>query len=337
MNILLTGGTGYIGSHTAVVASNAGHRVVLLDNLSNSSAVVVERIGKIVNQQPMLEIVDILDTEAVKNVLRRNAIETVIHFAGLKAVGESVSLPLDYFHNNLSGTISLLQAMSETGVKRLIFSSSATVYGQPQYLPLDESHPTSVTNPYGRTKLHIEEILGDLAVSDPSWRIAILRYFNPVGAHDSGLIGEDPNGVPNNLMPYIARVAAGRLPILNIWGDDYLTLDGTGVRDYIHVMDLAKGHLAALNSLDNTEKPCDIFNLGNGIGISVLQMVTTFMTVTGCSVPYQISARRNGDIAKSWADVSKARQQLGWSATRNLEEMCTTSWRFAQVNNSRFR
>jgi len=336
MNILLTGGAGYIGSHAAVVLVNAGHNVVLLDKLYNSRAAVVDRIGDIAGRRPMLEICDVLDTKGVQCVLSRHGIDTVVHFAGFKAVADSFLMPLEYFYNNTAGTLSLLRAMDAIGVKRLVFSSSATVYGPPQYLPLDETHPKGVTNPYGRTKLQCEEILSDLAASDPTWRIAILRYFNPVGAHVSGLIGEDPSGIPNNLMPYIAGVAAGKLPLLNIWGNDYLTPDGTGVRDYIHVMDLAEGHLAAIDSLDCAEKPCDIFNLGTGQGVSVMEMVNTFKAVTGCRVPYQIAARRNGDVAECWADVSKARQILGWRAKTDLAEMCASVWSFVQYNSSTF-
>lgn len=328
MNILLTGGTGYIGSHTAVVLQQAGHQVVLLDNLSNSQAEVADRIGRITGTRPALEVVDVLDTVRVRMALRSYRIDAVVHFAGLKAVGESVAQPLAYYHNNVAGSLSLLRAMSEEGVRQLVFSSSATVYGQPQRLPLDEGHPTGATNPYGRTKLHIEQMLCDLAASRPEWRIAILRYFNPVGAHDSGLIGEDPNGIPNNLMPYIARVAAGRLPHLNIWGNDYPTPDGTGIRDYIHVMDLAEGHLAALQHLPQQTQACEVFNLGTGCGTSVLEMVRVFERASGRPVPYRIAARRPGDVAACWADPTKAQQVLGWRATRTLEEMCASAWRF---------
>ena len=330
MNILLTGGTGYIGSHTAVVLQQAGHRVVLLDNLSNSRAEVAERIGRITGQRPPLEVADVLDTVRVRLTLRHYDIDAVIHFAGLKAVGESVAQPLAYYHNNVAGTVSLLRAMAEEGVRRLVFSSSATVYGQPQYLPLDEAHPTGATNPYGRTKLHIEQMLRDLAASDPAWRIAILRYFNPVGAHDSALIGEDPSGIPNNLMPYIARVAAGRLPLLRIWGNDYPTPDGTGVRDYIHVMDLAEGHRAALDHLQHGEQACDVFNLGTGCGTSVLEMVRAFEQASGRAVPYRIAARRPGDVAACWADPTKAQKVLGWRAKRTLHDMCASAWAFAR-------
>ncbi|MEW6694027.1 MAG: UDP-glucose 4-epimerase GalE [Pseudomonadota bacterium] len=329
MNILLTGGLGYIGSHTAVVLQGAGHRVFLLDNLSNSRLDVAERIGRITGTPPVVDVADVLDTIRVRMMLRHHRIQAVIHFAGLKAVGESVEQPLAYFHHNVAGTISLLRAMADEGVRQLVFSSSATVYGQPQRLPLAEDHPTRATNPYGRTKLHIEAMLQDLAASDPAWRIAILRYFNPVGAHDSGLIGEDPNGIPNNLMPYIARVAAGQLPHLNIWGDDYPTADGTGVRDYLHVMDLAEGHRAALDHLGRTHQPCDIFNLGTGQGTSVLQMVRAFEQASGRPIPYRIAARRPGDVAACWADPTKAQQVLGWRATRTLHDMCASAWGFA--------
>ena len=328
INILLTGGLGYIGSHTAVVLQQAGHHVVLLDNLANSRMDVADRIGRITGQRPPLEVADVLDTAHLITLLRAHRIDAVIHFAGLKAVGESVAQPLAYYHNNVAGTVSLLRAMAEQGVKRLVFSSSATVYGQPQYLPLDEAHPTGATNPYGRTKLHIEQMLQDLAASDPAWSIAILRYFNPVGAHDSGLIGEDPNGIPNNLMPYIARVAAGRLPQLHIWGNDYPTPDGTGVRDYIHVMDLAEGHRAALDHLAHSGQPCNVFNLGTGQGTSVLQMVRAFEQASGRAVPYTIAARRPGDVAACWADPTLARQTLGWQATRSLHDMCDSAWRY---------
>lgn len=328
MNILLTGGTGYIGSHTAVVLAQAGHRVVLLDNLCNSQASVAERIGRITGHIPLLEVCDVRNTDRVRAVLRQHAIQAVVHFAGLKAVGESVQQPLMYFDANVGGAISLLQAMQTEGVRKLVFSSSATVYGQPQYLPLDEAHPTGATNPYGRTKLHIEEMLQDLAASDDSWRIAILRYFNPVGAHESGLIGEDPNGAPNNLMPYIARVAAGKLPHLNVWGNDYPTPDGTGVRDYIHVMDLAEGHRAALDHLVQTTQACDVFNLGTGQGYSVLDMVQAFEKATGHTVPLQMAARRPGDVASCYADSRKATTIIGWQARQSLAQMCASAWAF---------
>ncbi|WP_334134010.1 UDP-glucose 4-epimerase GalE [Tepidimonas sp.] len=330
MNILLTGGLGYIGSHTAVVLAQAGHRVVLLDNLSNSRLEVADRLAHILGERPPTEVADVLDTVRLQLILQHHRIDAVVHFAGLKAVGESVAQPLAYFHNNVAGTISLLRAMAPTGVRLLVFSSSATVYGQPQRLPLSESHPTGVTNPYGRTKLHIEQMLQDLAASDPTWRIAVLRYFNPVGAHDSGLIGEDPNGIPNNLMPYIARVAVGWLPVLNVWGNDYPTPDGTGVRDYIHVMDLADGHRAALDHLAHLTQPLEVFNLGTGSGTSVLEMVAAFEAASGRHVPYCIAARRPGDVAACWADPTKAQRVLGWRATRTLHDMCASAWRFMQ-------
>ena len=331
MNILLTGGTGYIGSHTAVVLAEAGHRPVLLDNLSNSSADVVDRLAQITGTRfPFIE-GDIRDTALLRRVLADEGIGAVVHFAGLKAVGESVEQPLRYYDNNVGGTISLLQAMDETGVGTLVFSSSATVYGQPAYLPLDEVHPTGATNPYGRTKLHIEEMLAELAASGTNWRIACLRYFNPVGAHASGLIGEDPNGIPNNLMPYIARVAGGRLPFLNVFGDDYPTPDGTGVRDYIHVMDLAEGHRAAIDFLAGSAGAgWHAFNLGTGCGYSVLDMVRAFEQASGRPVPYRIAPRQPGDVAACYAKADKAADQLAWRALRSLDDMCASTWHFQQ-------
>ncbi len=329
MNILLTGGTGYIGSHTATVLADAGHQVVLYDNLSNSSADVVDRLQEITGQRmPFIE-GDVRDVALLTDTLRQHDIDSVIHFAGLKAVGESVEKPIEYYANNVQGTINLLQAMRDAGVKRLVFSSSATVYGDPQYLPLDEEHPTSATNPYGRSKLQIEEILADVAVSDPEWRIACLRYFNPVGAHDSGLIGEDPNDIPNNLMPFVAQVAVGKLPRLNVFGDDYPTKDGTGVRDYIHVMDLAEGHLAALEYLQEAAG-WHAINLGTGQGYSVLDMVKAFEQSCGREVPYAITERRPGDIATCYALPEKARKTLGWAARRGLKDMCDSTWKFQQ-------
>lgn len=326
MNILLTGGTGYIGSHTAVVLAEAGHHVVLYDNFCNSQPDVVQRLEKITGQPITLVEGDVRDTDLLTETLKAHSIGAMIHFAGLKAVGESVAKPIDYYANNVQGTISLLQAMQAADVKTVVFSSSATVYGDPQYLPIDEEHPTSATNPYGRSKLHIEEILADVAKSDAKWRIACLRYFNPVGAHDSGLIGEDPCGIPNNLMPYVAQVATGALPYLNIFGNDYPTLDGTGVRDYIHVMDLAEGHLAALNYLSTRHSALSTFNLGTGQGTSVLEMVKAFETASGKPVPYQIVPRRSGDIATCYAKADKAAKQLGWRANRTLEVMCASTW-----------
>ena len=325
MNILLTGGAGYIGSHTAVVLSQAGHEVVLLDNFCNSNPSVLERLQKILGKAlPSIE-ADIRDTDVVEKVLREYKIDAVIHFAGLKAVGESVANPVLYYANNVQGSISLLQAMQNVGVKTLVFSSSATVYGEPQHLPIDENHPTGATNAYGRSKLHIEEILRDVANSDAEWKIICLRYFNPVGAHESGLIGEDPQGVPNNLMPYIAQVASGMLPHLHVYGNDYPTPDGTGVRDYIHVVDLAEGHLAALSHLErNTE--FDIFNLGMGKGYSVLEVVSAFEDACQVTIKYNITKRRIGDVASCYGRVDKAERLLGWKALKTINEMCITAW-----------
>lgn len=334
MNVLLTGGTGYIGSHTAVVLVEAGHSVVLYDNLSNSSRDVVRRVEQITGQDiPFVE-GDIRDTSLLIDVIRKHNIGAVAHFAGLKAVGESVAKPIEYYACNVQGSISLLQAMQETAVKSLVFSSSATVYGDPSYLPIDELHPTSATNPYGRSKLHIEEMLFDVACSDDSWRIACLRYFNPVGAHDSGLIGEDPQGIPNNLMPFIANVATGKLPVLNIFGDDYPTPDGTGVRDYIHVLDLAAGHLAALSYLENN-RGWQAINLGTGKGYSVLDMVQAFEKASGQAVPYKIAPRRPGDVASCYAQADKAVSKLNWRACRTLEEMCQSTWNWQRGNSKR--
>jgi len=336
MNILLTGGMGYIGSHAAVVLTEAGHKVVLYDNLSNSKSTVLDRLETITGKRLTFIEGDVRDTPKLKQTLADHKIDSVIHFAGLKAVGESVEKPIDYYENNVTGTISLLRAMHTANIKNIVFSSSATVYGDPQYLPLDEQHPTSATNPYGRSKLQIEEILADVAKSDPEWRILCLRYFNPVGAHGSGLIGEDPNDITNNLMPYIAQVASGKLPHLNIFGDDYNTKDGTGVRDYIHVMDLAEGHLAALNQLDKLQTDSGhlkTYNLGTGTGYSVLEMVQAFEQVSGKTIPYQITNRRPGDIATCYAKVDNSNQQLNWRAKRGLDEMCHSTWNF-QKNTS---
>ena len=325
MAILLTGGTGYIGSHTAAVLVQAGHEVVLLDNLSNSRRDVVDRLRQITGRAlPFVE-ADVRDRARVAEVLREHGCTAVIHFAGLKAVGESVQEPLAYFDTNVGGTIALLQAMQDARVSSIVFSSSATVYGEPQHLPLDEAHPTSAANPYGRTKLHIEEMLADLCRSDPAWRVACLRYFNPAGAHDSGLIGEDPNGIPNNLMPYIAKVASGELPSLGVFGNDYPTPDGTGVRDYIHVIDLAEGHAAALSFLQR-ESGWHAINLGTGRGYSVLEMLRAFEQACGHSIGYEFKARRPGDVASCYADPAKASAVLGWRASRGIEEMCQSTW-----------
>lgn len=330
MNILLTGGTGYIGSHAAVVLAQAGHTVVLYDNLSNSRADVAERVNRIVGGAVHLIRGDVRETELLRQVLREQAIGAVVHFAGLKAVGESVANPLDYYEHNVKGTLSLLQAMRETGVRTLVFSSSATVYGEPRYLPIDEAHPTGATSPYGRSKLHIEQMLADLVASDSSWRVACLRYFNPVGAHESGLIGEEPSGTPNNLMPYVAQVASGRREVLNVYGDDYPTPDGTGVRDYIHVMDLVEGHLMALDYLRGQTGWLAV-NLGTGRGHSVLEMVRAFEAASGRPVPCKVVARRPGDVAACYASAEKARTMLGWQARRGLTEMCLSTWRW-QLN-----
>lgn len=331
MNILVTGGAGYIGSHTCVELLEAGHRVVVLDNLCNSSRISLERVATITGKQALFIEGDVRNRDTLEQLFSRQEIDAVIHFAGLKAVGESVQQPLTYYQNNISGTLTLLESMAEAGVKCLVFSSSATVYGEPESLPISEDAACSASNPYGRSKLIIEEMLRDLMVADGSWNISILRYFNPVGAHASGLIGEDPRGTPNNLMPYIAQVASGRLAQLSVFGGDYPTLDGTGVRDYIHVVDLARGHLAALNKL--TEVPGLLtHNLGTGRGYSVLEMVHAFEQASGRQVSYRIVDRRPGDIAACYADPSRAWSELGWRAERGLAQMCQDSWRWQCAN-----
>ena len=329
--ILVTGGAGYIGSHTCVELLNAGHDVTVLDNFCNSQLEALERVQRITGKKPALVEGDIRDGKTLVQTLQRSRASAVIHFAGLKAVGESVEKPLAYYDNNVVGTMRLLQAMDECKVKTLVFSSSATVYGDPQQLPLSEQHPLSATNPYGQTKLVIENMLRDLYRSDPSWRLSILRYFNPVGAHSSGLIGEDPSGTPNNLMPFVAQVAVGRRDFLNVWGTDYATPDGTGVRDYIHVVDLALGHLKALERLQ-LYKECLAINLGTGVGYSVLDMVHAFEQASGKSVPYRIGPRRAGDIASCYADPSQALALLGWRAERGLQDMCADAWRWQKNN-----
>lgn len=325
--IFVTGGAGFIGSHTVVELLNAGQEVTVFDNFCNSQPDVLARVGSISGKQPTLIEGDIRDASALTAALRSSGATAVIHFAGLKAVGESVQKPLDYYDNNVVGTVRLLQAMDECDVKTLVFSSSATVYGDPQRLPLTEDHPLSATNPYGQTKLVIEEMLRDLYRSDPNWRISILRYFNPVGAHASGLIGENPQGIPNNLLPFVGQVAVGQREFLNVWGDDYPTPDGTGVRDYIHVVDLAQGHLKALERLKNHTE-CMAINLGTGVGYSVLDMVRAFELASGQKVPYKVAPRRAGDIASCYADPTRARALLGWSAKYGLEAMCTDAWRW---------
>jgi UDP-glucose 4-epimerase len=330
VTILLTGGTGYIASHTATMLIEAGQQVVLFDNLCNSSREVVGRIEQITGKAPRFIEGDIRDTQLLQQTLQAHGCKSVIHFAGLKAVGESVTKPILYFANNVQGTISLLQAMEAAGTRSLVFSSSATVYGEPQYLPFDEKHPTGATNPYGRTKLHIEEMLKDVCTSDPSWRVACLRYFNPVGAHPSGLIGEDPRGIPNNLMPYVAKVATGELPAISVLGTDYPTPDGTGVRDYIHVMDLAEGHLAGLSYLEKAAG-WHAINLGTGHGYSVLDLIAAFERACGKQLPRKLVGRREGDIASSYADPTKAAAALGWHASRSIDEMCQSTWKWQGV------
>ncbi len=329
--ILVTGGAGYIGSHTCVELLNAGHEVTVFDNFCNSNPEVLQRVKRITGKSVTLIQGDIRDRAALTQALRTSGANAVIHFAGLKAVGESVQKPLSYYDNNVAGTLNLLQAMNECNVKTLIFSSSATVYGTPEQLPIPETHPLSATSPYGQTKLTCEHMLRELYASDPSWRLGILRYFNPVGAHPSGLIGEDPQDTPNNLMPYVAQVAVGRREKLNVWGDDYPTPDGTGVRDYIHVVDLALGHLKVLEYLQ-TKPDCFTVNLGTGSGYSVLDMVAAFAQASGQPVPYQVAPRRPGDVAACYADPSKALKVLGWRAERDLETMCQDSWRWQSQN-----
>ena len=329
--ILVTGGAGYIGSHTCVELLNAGFDVTVFDNFCNSQPEALARVERITGKKPTLIEGDLRDRGALVGALQHSGATAVIHFAGLKAVGESVQNPLDYYDNNVVGTLRLLEAMTEFAVKTLVFSSSATVYGDPQRLPLKEDHPLSTTNPYGQTKLVIEEMLRDLYRSDPAWHISILRYFNPVGAHASGLIGEDPQGTPNNLLPFVAQVAVGRREFLNVWGNDYTTPDGTGVRDYIHVVDLALGHLKALEWLQKHSE-CQAINLGTGVGYSVLDMVSAFEQASGKSVPFKVGPRRAGDIAACYADPARALALLGWSAERDMQAMCTDAWRWQCSN-----
>lgn len=328
--ILVTGGTGFIGSHTTVVLQQAGHDVLILDNLCNSRPEVIDAIAQITGRKPGFVQGDIRDAALLDRLFAEHPIQAVMHFAGLKAVGESTQIPLAYYDNNIHGSVTLLHAMQKAGVRTFIFSSSATVYGDPQKLPLTEDHPRSATNPYGHTKLVVEDILENLSLSEPGWRIARLRYFNPAGAHTSGLIGEAPQGIPNNLMPYVAQVATGRRPQLNVFGDDYDTPDGTGVRDYIHVMDLAEGHKAALDYCLSHPQTLLTTNLGTGKGYSVLEMIQAYARTSGRSIPYQITARRPGDIAACWADVTHATQTLGWTAKLGLEDMCRDAWRWDQ-------
>lgn len=340
--VLVTGGAGYIGSHACVELLLSGYEVVVLDNLCNSSKRSLERVTMITGKETKFHQADMRDKRALERVFSDHPVDAVMHFAGLKAVGESVTMPLRYYENNISGTLTLLEVMSSAGVKSMIFSSSATVYGDPATVPIREDFPLGPTNPYGRTKLMIEEILRDLWQAEASWNIVLLRYFNPVGAHQSGLIGEDPRGIPNNLMPYITRVAAGRLEELVVFGNDYPTEDGTGVRDYIHVVDLAQGHIAALRIQASRPQEDDAYsgvltyNLGTGRGFSVLEMVEAFEKASGRKIPYRIAGRRPGDIAVCYADPQLANEELGWRAQMGIEEMCADAWRWQSMNRDGF-
>ena len=331
MAILVTGGTGYIGSHTAIELLKNGEEIVVVDNLSNSKIEMVDKIKKLSGKDFKFYEVDLLDREKLEKVFQENDIKEVIHFAGLKAVGESCEKPIEYYHNNITGTLILVDLMRKYNCKKIVFSSSATVYGDPATVPIKEDFPLSTTNPYGTTKLMIERILTDIYKSDNEWTVILLRYFNPIGAHESGEIGEDPNGIPNNLMPYINYVASGKLDHLNVFGDDYDTPDGTGVRDYIHVVDLALGHIKAIEKAREI-KGIEIYNLGTGKGYSVLDIVKAFEKATGKKVPYKIAPRREGDIATCYADPKKAKEELGWEATKTLEDMCKDSWRYIEKN-----
>ncbi|QHE63333.1 UDP-glucose 4-epimerase GalE [Rossellomorea vietnamensis] len=331
MTILVTGGAGFIGSHTCVELLNSNHEIIVLDNYSNSNIESLNRVKRLTGKDFKVYEVDLLDKEKVEEVFKENSIEAVIHFAGLKAVGESVEKPIYYYQNNIMGTLILTELMQKYCVHNLVFSSSATVYGDPKEVPISEDSPLYATNPYGRTKLMIEEILRDLYVSNNNWSIASLRYFNPIGAHESGLIGEDPKGIPNNLMPYITHVATGKLTELNVFGNDYSTPDGTGVRDYIHVVDLAKGHIKSLGKVLST-KGIEAYNLGTGQGYSVLELVDAFEKASGQKIPYKIAPRRSGDIAECYADPAKAERELGWTTVKSLEEMCIDSWRWQKKN-----
>lgn len=331
MAVLVTGGAGYVGSHTCIRLLESGYDIVVVDNLSNSKEEALDRVKRITGRDFKFYKVDLLDKEKLEEVFKTNKIETVIHFAGLKAVGESVAIPLRYYHNNITGTLVLCELMDKYNARNIIFSSSATVYGNPEKVPISEDAPLSATNPYGWTKLMIEQILSDLQASGKGWNVIALRYFNPIGAHPSGLIGEDPNGIPNNLVPYIAQVAVGKLKEVRVFGNDYPTHDGTGIRDYIHVVDLADGHLKALEKLASNPGLA-VYNLGTGRGYSVMEMINTFSAVSGIKIPYTVVDRRPGDIPACCADPSKANRELGWAAAKGLEEMCADSWRW-QVNN----
>lgn len=332
MRILVTGGAGYIGSHTCIELLNAGYEVVVLDNLYNSSEKALDRVQQITGKKLTFYKADILDKKALDDIFDKEQIDAVIHFAGLKAVGESVAKPLEYYHNNMTGTFHLCDAMRNHGVKNIIFSSSATVYGDPAFIPITEECPKGkITNPYGQTKGMLEQVLTDLHTADPEWNVVLLRYFNPIGAHESGLIGEDPKGIPNNLVPYIAQVAVGKLECLGVFGNDYDTPDGTGVRDYIHVVDLAKGHVKALKKIED-KSGVSIYNLGTGIGYSVLDVVHAFEKACGKEIKYEIKPRRAGDIATCYADATKAKEELGWVAEKGIEEMCADTWRWQSHN-----
>jgi UDP-glucose 4-epimerase len=335
MAILITGGSGYIGSHTCVELLNADYEIIIIDNFINSKPKVIQRIKQITQRNFKFYEADLLDKSSIDDIFKENQIDAVIHFAGLKAVGESTRMPLKYYYNNVCGTLILCEIMAKYNVKQMVFSSSATVYGDPHTVPVKEDFPLSTTNPYGSTKLIIENILRDLYVSDNEWSIALLRYFNPIGAHISGLIGEEPNGIPNNLMPYITRVAMGELEFLNIYGNDYPTKDGTGIRDYIHVVDLSLGHIKSLQRVMQTRNVA-VYNLGTGKGYSVLEVIRTFEEASGQEVKYRIAPRRPGDIAECYADPQKAKIELGWTAGKNLYEMCADSWKFVKAEWSQY-
>jgi UDP-glucose 4-epimerase len=331
-HILVTGGAGFIGSHTVVELLDAGYDVTIVDDLSNSKPEAVERVATICGRGAELIVADVTDEQALDGVFARRPVDSVIHFAGLKAVGESVERPLDYYRVNVAGSVALCRVMDRHGVRRLVFSSSATVYGDPEQVPIPESAPAArATNPYGHSKVMIEQILADLAAADDRWHIALLRYFNPVGAHRSGMIGEDPQGIPNNLMPYLAQVAVRRLPYVRVYGDDYPTPDGTGIRDYIHVVDLAAGHLSALQHLDSVDG-AEPFNLGTGHGTSVMEMIRAFEAASGREIPYEVTGRRPGDVAVTYADPSKVHRLWGWRAERDIDEMCADTWRWQSTN-----
>ncbi len=338
MRILVTGGAGYIGSHTCIELLEQGHEVIVVDNLCNSSRVSLDRVETITGKKVTFYEADLLDRKALEEIFEHESIDAVIHFAGLKAVGESVAKPLEYYHNNITGTLILCDVMREHKVKNIIFSSSATVYGDPAFVPITEECPKGeITNPYGQTKGMLEQILTDLHTADPEWNVIILRYFNPVGAHKSGLIGEDPAGIPNNLTPYITQVAVGKLKEVGVFGNDYDTPDGTGVRDYIHVVDLALGHVKALEKMASSEPLVRIYNLGTGQGFSVLQMIEAFSKACGKTIPYSIKPRRPGDIAECYADAALAKKELGWEAERGIDEMCEDSWRWQSGNPNGYR